>query len=116
MQSRNAHSIPGCTRCPDQTAMGKMKDNRGGRAAARAKGGAVSFSSSVRCFFDIAIGGKAAGRIVFDMADSVVPKTVENFRALCTGEKGRGRFGKPLTYKGSTFHRVIPGFMLQVSD
>ncbi len=46
----------------------------------------------------------------------VVPKTVENFKKLCTGEAGRGRSGKQLTFAGSKFHRIIPGFMLQGGD
>lgn len=59
-------------------------------------------------FFDISIGDKPAGRIEFELFSDVVPKTAENFRALCTGEKGKGKSGVPLHYKGSTFHRVIP--------
>jgi len=67
-------------------------------------------------FFDISIGGRKAGRLIIQLYNDVVPKTAENFRALCTGEKGVGRFGKPLHFKGSKFHRIIPGFMCQGGD
>lgn len=69
-----------------------------------------------RVFFDITIGGQPAGRIVMELRADVAPKTAENFRALCTGEKGVGTAGKPLHYKGSAFHRIIPNFMCQGGD
>ena len=68
-------------------------------------------------WFDIQIGDKAAGRVEFELFADVVPRTAENFRCLCTGEKGATpKLGIPLHFKGSTFHRVIPGFMCQGGD
>ena len=69
-----------------------------------------------RVFFDIRVDNKPAGRIVFELFTSVVPKTAENFRALCTGEQGHDYDGNKLHYKGTSFHRVIPGFMAQGGD
>ncbi|KAJ1729813.1 peptidyl-prolyl cis-trans isomerase cpr6 [Coemansia biformis] len=73
-------------------------------------------SENPRVFFDITIGGRAAGRIVMELYKDKVPRTAENFRALCTGEKGEGKLGKPLWFKGCGFHRVIKSFMIQGGD
>ncbi|TXG47719.1 hypothetical protein EZV62_027013 [Acer yangbiense] len=69
-----------------------------------------------RVFFDLSIDGIPAGRMVMELFADSTPITAENFRALCTGEKGIGTVGKPLHYKGSTFHRVIPGYMVHGGD
>ncbi|KAF0917159.1 hypothetical protein E2562_016955 [Oryza meyeriana var. granulata] len=69
-----------------------------------------------KVYFDVTIDGKPAGQIVMGLFGNTVPKIAENFRAICTGEKGVGKSGKPLYYKGTTFHRIIPGFMIQGGD
>ena len=72
--------------------------------------------ANAKVFFDMSIGGQPAGRIVMELFTDDVPKTAENFRALCTGEKGVGKSGKALHFKGTPFHRVIPNFMCQGGD
>ncbi|KQK20597.1 peptidyl-prolyl cis-trans isomerase CYP63 isoform X1 [Brachypodium distachyon] len=70
-----------------------------------------------RVFMDISIDGQAAERITIELFSDVVPKTAENFRALCTGEKGLGQTTKtPLYFKGTNIHRIIKGFMAQGGD
>ncbi|KAG8908493.1 hypothetical protein FRB99_005851 [Tulasnella sp. 403] len=70
-----------------------------------------------RTFFDISIAQEPAGRIVFELFNDIVPKTCENFRALCTGELGTSKISDvPLHYRGSTFHRLIAQFMIQGGD
>ncbi|CEM16397.1 unnamed protein product [Vitrella brassicaformis CCMP3155] len=73
-------------------------------------------AANPKVWFDISIGGRAMGRVTFLLYADVVPKTAENFRALCTGEKGKGQSQVPLHYKGSYFHRIIPHFMCQGGD
>jgi len=65
--------------------------------------------ATVRVFFDVTADGAPVGKVIMELRADVVPKTSENFRALCTGEKGFG-------FKGSSFHRVIPQFMCQGGD
>ena len=67
-------------------------------------------------FFEVTIGGVPLGRRIEIDLFAETPATSENFRALCTGEKGTGLSGKPLHFKGSLFHRIIPGFMAQGGD
>lgn len=72
--------------------------------------------SNPKVFFDVLIGKAKAGRVIMELFADVTPRTAENFRCLCTGEKGIGSSGKPLHYKGSIFHRIIPNFMCQGGD
>ena len=76
----------------------------------------MSSPDNPRVFFDLTMNGQPFGRIVMELFKNVVPKTAENFRALCTGELGMGKSGKKLHYKGSHFHRVINDFMAQGGD
>ena len=76
----------------------------------------TAIAANPKVALDVSIGGEPAGTLTLELFADVVPKTAENFRALCTGEKGTGKSGKPLSYKGSPFHRIIPGFMIQGGD
>mmetsp|Transcript_8624 Transcript_8624/g.17918 ORF Transcript_8624/g.17918 Transcript_8624/m.17918 type:complete len:491 (+) Transcript_8624:119-1591(+) len=67
-------------------------------------------------YFDIKHGDEDLGKVIMQLYADVTPKTADNFRALCTGEKGEGTLGKPLHYKGCSFHRVIKDFMIQGGD
>lgn len=69
-----------------------------------------------KVFLDVSIGGEKAGRIVLVLRTDVCPRTCENFRCLCTGEKGKTKSGKKLWFKGCPFHRIIPKFMIQGGD
>ncbi|MCJ1272596.1 Peptidyl-prolyl cis-trans isomerase [Puttea exsequens] len=102
--------------------MNKIKDklNKGdhsnaspSHSSSTTAGGAASStaprSNPSKVFFELTVNNGPPATVVFDLYDNVVPKTAANFRALCTGEKGYG-------YQGSTFHRIIPGFMIQGGD
>ncbi|XP_042396131.1 peptidyl-prolyl cis-trans isomerase CYP21-1-like [Zingiber officinale] len=69
-----------------------------------------------RVFLDVDIDGQHLGRIVIGLYGEVVPKTADNFRALCTGEKKNGTGGRNLYYKGTKFHRIVSGFVIQGGD
>jgi len=67
-----------------------------------------------RCFFDLEVDNKKFGRLIFTLYNDVTPLTSENFRCLCTGSRMQGK--KRLHYIGSSFHRIIPGFVIQGGD
>ena len=71
----------------------------------------ASSAQHPRVYMDIHVGGKPAGRVEFELFETHFPKTSENFRALCTGEKGA-----KLNFAGCPFHRVVPGFVCQGGD
>jgi len=96
----------------NQDQNGQQVAQEHGRAANAER--AQSSSGNTRVFFDISANGKKLGRVQMELFDDITPKCAENFRCLCTGEKGTTKRGKPLHFKGSIFHRIIPQFMLQV--
>jgi peptidylprolyl isomerase len=94
-----------------------LKDQKGPSKDGWIKLNMVVDEDNPRVFFEMAIDGETKGKIVIELFKTATPKTCENFRCLCTGEKGNGKpSGKPLHFKGTSFHRVIPGFMCQGGD
>ncbi|TXG65692.1 hypothetical protein EZV62_006967 [Acer yangbiense] len=91
---------------------GKATESKGGNKKKEEK----ETKANPRVFLDLNIGGHPAGRLVIELFADNTPITTENFRALCTGEKGIGRKNMPLHYKGTTFHRVIPRSMFEGGD
>ena len=73
-------------------------------------------ATTARAFLDVSIDGAPAGRLEFDLFGGVAPRTVENFRCLCTGERGVGEQGKRLHYEGCTFHRIVASCFCQTGD
>lgn len=73
-------------------------------------------ASRPRVFIDVAIDGTPAGRIICELYSDIAPRTAENFRALCTGEKGLGQRGKPLHFRNCIFHKVIPNLGVECGD
>lgn len=69
-----------------------------------------------KCYVDFSVDGTSSGRVVFKLYQDKAPLAVENFRALCTGEKGKGRSSKDLCYRGSKVHRIVPNFVVQMGD
>jgi len=107
--------LPACTT--------NRPDAEGGHTAAPARANTAADDykpfhavnpTNPRAFFEIAIDGRAAGRIEMELFADTCPKTAENFLQLCVGT--RSKTGAPLAYKGSSFHRVIPDFMCQGGD
>jgi len=87
-----------------------MYDDKEGVLIPNAKG------DNPHVYFDIQQGEEQIGRVIMQLYMDITPKTAENFKALCTGEKGPGTKGKFLHYKGCAFHRVIKDFMIQGGD
>lgn len=88
-----------------------MYDDKDGVLVPNARG------DNPHVYFDVTHDNQSLGRIIMQLYADITPKTAENFRALCTGEEGLGKGGgMPLHFKGCTFHRVIPDFMIQGGD
>jgi peptidylprolyl isomerase len=81
-----------------------------------ALGDANGAAARPHVYLDVAIDGRPAGRIECELFSDAVPKTAENFRALCTGEKGQGHLGKDLHFKNCPFHRIVPNFVIHGGD
>lgn len=105
-------TLPACTTHKPDTEDGPSKRPEG--AADNYKPFHAVNPKNPKVFFDITVGGKPAGRIEMELFADACPKTAENFLQLCVGATNKA--GKPIGYKGSSFHRVIFNFMCQGGD
>jgi cyclophilin family peptidyl-prolyl cis-trans isomerase len=95
----------------------KLKAKYEGSSTSADKSGfALPSGEGPLCFLKFSVNGKPAGRVVVKLFQDKTPLAAENFKCLCTGEKGMGRLGKPLCYKNSQVHRIVPNFCVQMGD
>ena len=106
-------TLSAAARSKDAKFAGKSLGSKAGAIPRAPPGGGLKQPATV--WMELAIGGESIGRVVMQMYEGA-PLTTENFRCLCTGERGIGNSGSRLHYKGSGFHRLIPGFVLQGGD
>lgn len=126
LQDERARAAAQQEAAAQQKAAARRKAAEEAEAAAAQKAAAIARMSHANApviekknpvvFLEIGIDGNSVGHVEIELYADVVPKTAENFRCLCTGERGRSESRNRLHFAGSAFHRIVPGFMCQGGD